>query len=70
MRVQVGDIVKRIPVTFYVSDKREKYKNADGTEKQAMSCRVVYVHPLGRYHTVEFETPGGMIRESFKGVER
>ena len=70
MKLQAGDIVKRIPVTFYAIDKREQYKNADGTLKEPRECRVVYVHPLGRYHTVEFETPGGLIRESFKGVER
>lgn len=29
---------------------------------------VVYIHPQGRYHTVEFELPGGKVRESFLGV--
>lgn len=30
--------------------------------------RVVYIHPKGYYHTVEFELNGGHVRESFKGV--
>lgn len=30
--------------------------------------RVVYIHPKGHYHTVEFELNGGHVRESFKGV--
>ena len=29
---------------------------------------VVYIHPKGHYHTVEFELNGGHVRESFKGV--
>lgn len=30
--------------------------------------RVVYIHPKGYYHTVEFELNGGHVRENFKGV--
>nr|DAJ09404.1 MAG TPA: hypothetical protein [Caudoviricetes sp.] len=30
---------------------------------------VVYIHPRGLYHTVEFELRGGKVRESFPGVE-
>ena len=30
--------------------------------------KVVYVHPAGRFYTVEFESPGGQFRESFTEV--
>jgi hypothetical protein len=29
-------------------------------------CRVVYINRKHRYYTVEFDFPGGMVRESFK----
>ena len=31
--------------------------------------RIFYVHPLGRYVTVEFELAGGRVRESFKPLD-
>lgn len=29
-------------------------------------CRVVYINRKHRYYTVEFEFPGGTVRESYK----
>ena len=64
--VHVGDKVVRKPVTFdRYDEKQNKYIKA-----LPMSGKVVYVHPKGRYHTVEFMTNGGPVRESFIGVER
>ena len=57
-RVQVGDVVYRKPVSFSDSDA----KNA-----QTMRVAVVWVHPAGRFHVVEFEKG---VRESFEGVQR
>ena len=37
--------------------------------KKPMCGKVIYIHPEGRYHTVEFDLPGGKVRESFQGVE-
>lgn len=52
----------RLPETFTDSgeDKRSLRRPVVG--------RVVYIHPKGYYHTVEFELNGGHVRESFKGV--
>lgn len=52
----------RLPETFTDSgeDKRSLRRPVAG--------RVVYIHPKGYYHTVEFELNGGHVRESFKGV--
>lgn len=63
--VQVGDTVVRMPVTFSRYDEDQKKHT-----QAAMRGKVVYVHPQGRFHTVEFMTGGGPIRESFQGVER
>lgn len=49
--------------------KPEKIVEYDPTGKRAGSQvqtgTVVYVHPKGRFVTVGFATPGGMLRESF-----
>lgn len=63
--VQIGDSVVRKPETFAEFDwKVRKSRHVP------MRGKVVYIHPKGRFHTVEFTTPGGPIRESFQGVER
>ena len=56
--VRIGDVVQRRPVSF-----------SDGDAKNARTMRgtVVYVHPTGRFHVVEFEKG---VRESFAGVRR
>lgn len=60
--MQVGDKVIRTPLTFVdkINVKNERHAPMKGT--------VVYIHPEGRYHTVEFEMLGGKIKESFKGI--
>lgn len=60
-RVQNGDIVTRRPITF-----------ADNDSKNAgfMPGRVVWIHPLGRFHVVEFGEGQQAVQESFMGVSR
>lgn len=65
MAVQIGDSVVRKPVTFSRYDEDQKKHT-----QAAMRGKIVYVHPQGRFHTVEFMTGGGPIRESFQGAER
>lgn len=59
--VQVGDSVFRRPVTF---------PDKDGDDAGFILGRVVWVHPQGRYHTVEFSSGDLTVRESFMGVKR
>lgn len=62
----VGKKVTRIPRTIGVLD-----DSSFGTKLQARPMRgvVVYVHPKGRFHVVEFENlKGEKIRETFDGV--
>lgn len=61
--MKIGQKVVRIPETFYLGDLK-----GHQAEKRAISGRVAYIHPEGRYHMVEFETLGGIIRECFSGV--
>lgn len=63
--MKVGDKVRRVPVTFgeYEEERDEKRRH-----KTAMNGTVVYIHPKGRYHTVEFETKNGAVRECFLGA--
>ena len=60
--VRVGDKVQREPVSL--SSRWE-----DNKKKTMLTGQVVYVHPRGRYHMVEFATKrGGVVRECFPGV--
>ena len=61
--MKIGRKVQRYPETIY---ERDGEKN---TPKRPMTGRVVYIHPKGRFHIVEFELRGGKVQESFQGVE-
>ncbi len=54
--LRVGDKVLRKPIA-----PREK------TEATTQTGTVVFVHPCGRFHVVEFEGIHGPFRESFRG---
>lgn len=58
--VHVGSAVVRKPVTLTGLDPKQTLR---------MRGRVVWVHPAGRFHVVEFMTPGGPLRECFMGVD-
>ena len=59
--MKIGQKVTRYPVSFSEPDGKEGQKPVTGT--------VVYIHPLGRFHIVEFELRGGKVQESFQGTE-
>lgn len=61
--MRIGQKVARQPETI---TEREGSRYAP---LKTLSGRVVYIHPRGRYHTVEFRLRGGTIRESFPGTE-
>ena len=61
--MKIGQKVVRWPTTF-----QDKIGSKVGSER-AMSGRVVYIHPRGLYHTVEFPLRGGAVRECFPGTE-
>lgn len=62
--MELGDRVKRVPETFGLSE------HTGPGARPALTGTVVYIHPKGRYHTVEFQTPGGPVQECFEGVEK
>lgn len=55
--------MSKIPQSIYETDGKGK------GERRPMRGRVVYIHPRGLFHTVEFQTRGGAVKESFQGVE-
>ena len=59
--MKLGEKVVRMPETF------RDYGEESRTPR-AVAGRVTYIHPKGRVHMVEFETPGGALRECFLGV--
>lgn len=59
--MKLGEKVVRMPETF------RDYGEESRTPR-AVAGRVTYIHPRGRFHMVEFETPGGVLRECFLGV--
>lgn len=46
----------------------ELFTGADTRRSKTLHGVVVWVHPRGRYHVVEYQTEGGVQRESFPGV--
>ena len=71
----VKPVVRAVPRTVEIGDDVARYPRALGMnnteEPHLYRGTVVYIHPLGRFHTVEFRFPhGAAIRESFLGVER
>ena len=63
--MNLGQTVIRTPLTVGAPLEESKA----GKHRPTMTGRVVYIHPQGRFHVVEFETPLGAVRESFWGVE-
>ena len=59
--MKLGEKVVRMPETF------RDYGEESRTPR-AVAGRVTYIHPKGRFHMVELETPGGALRECFLGV--
>ena len=59
--MKLGEKVVRMPETF------RDYGEESRTPR-AVAGRVTYIHPKGRFHMVEFETPGGALRDCFLGV--
>ena len=50
-----------------VSEKTKTLTTDRTGEKEFRQGRIIYVHPLGRYYTVEFPVGSGFVRESFPG---
>ena len=58
--MELGEKVVRTPITF-----TDPYREKGEVKHKPMTGKVVYIHPEGRYHTVEFDLPGGKVRENF-----
>lgn len=56
--MQIGDKVWMMPTAMVDEHNRPVKDKLSGT--------VIFVHPKRRFYTVEFDTRGGRIRESFR----
>ena len=63
--LQIGEYVQREPVSFLAP-----FVAGSTNQREMMVGRVRYIHPLGRYHVVEFQGRSGPVREAFLGVAR
>lgn len=62
--MKVGDKVRRTPLTFGV-----EHPLHGRQVKVPQEGKVVYIHPEGRFHVVEFPMPRNKtVRESFWGT--
>lgn len=59
--VSLGERVRRLSISM---------SGTDSKGPKPMEGRVIYIHPKGRFHAVEFSTMGGPVRESFAGIMR
>jgi len=57
--IKLGERRTVYPVTFAEAE-------AGSKKRRPLTGRVVYIHPRARFCTLEFETRGGPIRESFQ----
>ncbi len=57
--MKIGDIVRQKSSTM------KGDFNFSASEKTPMEGKVIYIHPQGRFYTVEFSLRGGKVRESF-----
>lgn len=68
--VHVGDKVVRIPRTIESMVLKENGGFGNVLKPRPMRGEVIYVHPKGRFHVVEFTNSMGIkMRETFWGVE-
>ena len=63
--LQIGEYVRRVPVSFDAP-----FVAGSTHQRDEITGRICYIHPLGRYHVVEFQGRSGVVREAFPGVER
>ena len=63
MSIYVGQKSVCKPKTFHEHDEDSNHRYI------TMTGRVSYIHPEERFIMVDFETPGGILRESFNPKE-
>lgn len=57
--MKIGDRVQRVPETFGETEEIRDRNRKRKARKRAYDGTVIYIHPLGRFHVVAFETRGG-----------
>lgn len=57
--MKIGDRVQRVPETFGETEEIRDRNRKRKTRRRAYDGTVIYIHPLGWFHVVAFETRGG-----------
>ena len=57
--MRIGQKAMCRPRTFHEVEEENRHKRI------VMTGRISYIHPEERFIVVDFETPGGILRESF-----
>lgn len=57
--MKIGDRAQRVPETFGETEEIRDRNRKRKARKRAYDGTVIYIHPLGRFHVVAFETRGG-----------
>ena len=67
--LKIGDKVTRVPKTILQIAILEGQNFGNILKAKPVTGTVVYIHPKGRFHVVEFENlRGEKLRETFDGV--
>lgn len=56
--MKIGDRVQRVPETFGETEEFRDRNRKRKARRRAYDGTVIYIHPLGRFHVVAFETRG------------
>ena len=67
--LRLGESVWRVPDTFGPDFYRSK-EGGNMAQRKPICGVVVYIHPRGRFHVVEFAGRSGAAREAFWGLDR
>lgn len=61
--MKLGDKIKKR--VHWTDEARDAFGNPQKRKHEYAFGTVVYIHPRGRFYTLEFSLPGGKFRESF-----
>lgn len=57
--MKIRDRVQRVPETFGETEEIRDRNRKRKARRRAYDGTVIYIHPLGRFHVLAFETRGG-----------
>lgn len=68
--MKIGDRVQRVPETFGETEEIRDRNRKRKARRRAYDGTVTYIHPLGRFHVVAFETRGAQSGRASRAYEK